>query len=88
MEEMKPKWVLTTKRGIGMLMVVLASVMPVAGAWVKAKWGWEVDAPMVAVFGERLYGVVDAVALVSGFVLWVWGSFRPTAPLSVTPVSE
>lgn len=79
-----PKWVPTTKRGIGMIVTFFTAVLPILSGWLATK-GVHIDAPMVALFGQALGNVVDAVGTFVGLVLWVWGSFKPTAPLAVLP---
>lgn len=80
-----PKWVLSTKRGWGMVLTFAGSLLPFVNMWVKAKTGIEIDAPMVALIGEAMANAIDAVGVLVGVLLWVWGSFRPTAPLTVLP---
>jgi hypothetical protein len=81
----KPKWAMATKRGWGMALTFAGTLLPFVNMWVKNKTGVEIDAPMVALVGEAVGGVIDAVAVATGVVLWVWGSFRPSAPITVLP---
>lgn len=80
-----PKWVFATKRGWGMALTFLASVLPFVNVFVKKYTGIEIDAPMVSLVGEAVTHLIDSVGLAVGVALWVWGSFRPTAPLTVMP---
>lgn len=81
----KPKWALETKRGWGMVLTFAGTLMPVITIYSKQWFGVAIDAPMVALVGEAVSGVIDAVAVAAGVVLWVWGSFRPTAQINVLP---
>jgi hypothetical protein len=80
----KPKWALETKRGWGMVLTFAGTVMPMVNMWLATK-GVHVDAPMITLFGEAVNQLIDSVAVVAGVALWVWGSFRPTAPVTVLP---
>jgi hypothetical protein len=81
----KPKWAMETKRGWGMLLTFVGTAMPFVTLMAKQYLGVNIDAPMIALVGEAVNQLIDSVAVVSGVVLWVWGSFRPTssAPLSL-----
>lgn len=77
---MQPKWWLSTKRGIGMAMVAVGAVVPVVGAYMGltidvATWGQFTAA--VAQWFEVTWNVV-------AYGLWLFGSFYPTAPLTVS----
>lgn len=74
-----PKWWLDTKRGIGMFMVGLGTAVPVLGAW----FGVTLDPAVITETGQQVAVWFDVTWNIVGFVLWVWGSFRPTAPLAV-----
>lgn len=75
-----PKWWLDTKRGVGMAMVGLGTLVPILGAW----FGVTVDASTVGELGTTLAQWFDVTWNVVGTVLWVVGSFFPTAPLKLT----
>lgn len=79
-----PKWVLSTKRGWGMFITFVMTLLPMLNVWLTSK-GIEISAPMVQLVGSGVAGVIDAVGILIGIALWVWGSFRPTAPLTVLP---
>lgn len=79
-----PKWVMTTKRGWGMFITFVVTLLPMLNLWLASK-GWEVTIPMVQTIGSAGVGVIEAVGFAVGVALWVWGSFRPTAPLTVLP---
>lgn len=79
----KPKWALETKRGWGMALTFVGTAMPFVTVMAKQYFGINIDAGMVALVGEAVTNLIDSVAVVSGVVLWVWGSFRPTAPLTL-----
>lgn len=81
----QPKWVPTTKRGVGMILAFFTTLLPFISGYVKVHYGVTLDAPLVALFGEVLTNLITTVGTVVGFVLWVWGSFRPTGPLTVLP---
>lgn len=80
----QPKWVMSTKRGWGMLLTFVSTMLPMLNIWLSGK-GINIDGPMVAIFGEAVTQLIDAIGLVVGVALWVWGSFRPTAPVTVLP---
>jgi len=82
-EIMQPKWVLATKRGWGMTITGLTSLLPLLDTWVSMKWGVHISAPVVDLVGQAGTHVLDAIGMAVGVVLWVWGSFRPTAPLTL-----
>lgn len=84
----KPKWALETKRGWGMALTFLGTAMPFVTVMAKQYFDINIDAAMVAVVGEAVSQLIDSVAVVAGVVLWVWGSFRPTAPLQLVPVKR
>lgn len=77
---MQPKWWLDTKRGIGMAMLALGQAVPIIGAW----FGVTVDAAMVGDLAANIAQWFDVTWNVIGGVLLLWGSWRPTAPLSFT----
>lgn len=79
-----PKWVMSTKRGWGMALTFVSTLMPMINVWL-AGWGVHLDAPMVALIGEAGTQLIDSLGLAVGVALWVWGSFKPTAPLTVAP---
>jgi len=79
-----PKWMMATKRGWGMVIAGLSAGLPMFSWWLAGK-GINVDLPMITLFGETVSQMLDSVGLVVGFVLWVWGSMRPTAPITVLP---
>lgn len=83
----EPKWALATKRGWGMLLTGASVILPFANEYAKAHWNFAIDAPMVALVGQAVSGVIDSVGLAVGTGLWVWGSMRPSsaAPLTVLP---
>jgi hypothetical protein len=83
----QPKWVLSTKRGVGMLLTFLTTLLPFLSGWAATK-GVHIDAPMVALFGQVIGGVIDAVGTLVGFGLMIWGMWRPTAPLAALPPKE
>lgn len=87
LEITKPKFILDTKRGWGMLITGVAAMVPFLSYYVEAWTGVKLDAAMVAMLGEAGVMVIDAAATVVGVGLWVWGSFRPTAPLVVNPAN-
>jgi hypothetical protein len=53
--------------------------------WVQAKTGVAIDAPMVALVGEAFTNMITSVGTFAGVCLWVWGSFRPTSPITALP---
>ena len=81
----EPKWALATKRGWGMLLAGVSTVLPFVNEYTKGKWGVSIDAPVVALAGEVGANLIDAVGLAVGYGLWIWGTFRPSAPLTVLP---
>jgi hypothetical protein len=81
----QPKWVAETKRGWGMILTFAGTVLPMVNMWVQSKTGVAIDAPMVALFGEAVNNVISSVGTFVGVCLWVWGSFRPTAPVTLMP---
>jgi hypothetical protein len=82
-EVVPPKWALETKRGWGMVITFVTTVLPIVNTWVSAKWGIQLDAPFVMAFGEAVTSMIDSVGLVVGLALWFVGSMRPTAPLTL-----
>jgi hypothetical protein len=79
-----PKWALETKRGWGMLLTFAGTLVPFINMF-GAKYGITVEAPMVALFGEAIGNVISSVGVATGVVLWVWGTMRPTAPITALP---
>jgi len=77
---MQPKWWLATKRGWGILLAGGATFIPMVATLV----GLPIDASTVGVGGEIVTNWLESTGQLIGFGLLVWGSFRPTAPLSVT----
>jgi hypothetical protein len=79
-----PKWALETKRGWGMLIVFAGTVVPFINMY-GAQYGIHIEPPMVALLGEAVGSVISSVGVAVGAVLWVWGSMRPTAPITALP---
>lgn len=84
MDMVPPKWVLSTKRGWGMLITFVSTMLPVVSVWLAAK-GINIEPGMVTQLGEAVGNLIEQVGVVVGLVLWVWGSFRPTAPITMVP---
>ena len=80
----QPKWVMETKRGWGMVLTFAGTVVPLVNLY-GAQYGIHIEPPMIALFGEAVGNVISSVGVAIGVVLWVWGSFRPTAPLNAMP---
>jgi hypothetical protein len=80
----QPKWVMATKRGWGMLLTFAGTVVPLINLY-GAQYNIHVEPPMVSLLGEAVGNVISSVGVAAGVVLWVWGSFRPTAPVTVAP---
>jgi hypothetical protein len=79
----KPKWMLETKRGWGMVLTFIGTTLPFVSMLAHQYLGVKIDAPMVALVGEAVNQLIDSAAVVIGVFLWVWGSFRPTAPIAL-----
>jgi hypothetical protein len=80
----QPKWALETKRGWGMVLTFAGTVVPFINLY-GAKYGVNIEPPMIALFGEAVGNVISAVGVATGVVLWVWGSMRPTAQITTLP---
>jgi hypothetical protein len=72
-----PKIWYDTKRGVGMAMVGLGTLVPVLAAW----FGVTVDPAVVGELGAEMAKWFDITWNVVGTVIWVVGSIWPTAPL-------
>lgn len=84
---MQPKFVLSTKRGWGMVITAVTTAIPVVNLFGASK-GIHIDGPMVALVGQSVGAALDAIGVACGVMLWVWGSFKPTAPLTLFPGSR
>lgn len=78
-EVMQPKWFADTKRGIGMLMVGLGTFIPLVAGY----FGVTIDTATWGQFAANVASWFDVTWNVIGYVLWIWGTFRPTAPIAV-----
>jgi hypothetical protein len=76
---MQPKWFLETKRGVGMAMAAVGVAIPMIAVWT----GVTLDAASVGAFTSELVKWFEVTWNVVAYVMWVWGSFFPSAPLSV-----
>jgi len=81
-----PKWVLSTKRGWGMVLTFVGTALPFVNVYATQWLGHPLDAGMVALVGQSVTNFIEAVGQVAGVALWVYGSFRPTAPLQLARV--
>lgn len=79
-----PKWIFATKRGWGMVITFVTTMLPMLNVWMSGM-GYSIDPGLVSLVGETGAQLLDTVGLVIGVALWVWGSFRPTAPITVLP---
>lgn len=77
---MQPKWWLDSKRGIGMAMAGLGAVIPAVAAY----FGATIDAATWGQFAAEVAKWFEVTWNVIAYVLWIYGSFFPTAPLSIT----
>jgi len=84
----EPKVWYETKRGIGMAMAAISAVLPVimttAGGWL----GINVDMSQWSEFSQNVAKWFDLTWTLVGYVLWVYGSFRPTAPIVLRRAEE
>lgn len=81
---MQPKWWLETKRGWGMLITAVMGLITYAGPLLSQWTGIPIDAAFVGLVGQVVANLLEAIGFCIGFYLWVVGSFRPTAPITVT----
>lgn len=77
----QPKWVLTTKRGWGMVLTGLTVVLP----FVSQFTGVPLDPGIVSAVGQTVATGIDVAGALAGLTLLIWGAFRPTAPLKLLP---
>ena len=87
-EIVPPKWWLQTKRGWGMVITFVTAVLPVFGVWVSSLLGVDITPDLVSALDSVVLRWIEASGTVLGLALWVWGSFRPTAPLQVSKPAE
>ena len=78
-EVMQPKWFLETKRGVGMAMAGVGTLLPLLAAYL----GVSIDVATWGTFTAEVLKWFEITWNVVGYSLWAWGSFRPTAPLEV-----
>ena len=81
-----PKWVLSTKRGWGMLLTFAGTALPFVNMYANQWFGVHIDAPMISLVGDSVTNLLNDFGTFVGVCLWVYGSFRPTAPLQALPV--
>lgn len=77
-----PKPFEATKRGWGLIAAAVAAVLPYVNGLIADITGIHIDAPIVALVGEAVTRIIDAVGVGAGVALFVWGSIFPTAPLT------
>ena len=77
---MQPKWFLETKRGVGMLMAGVGALVPMVGAY----FGVTIDAVTWGQFAAEVAKWFEITWNVMAYALWIAGSFRPSAPITVT----
>ena len=77
----QPKWVLSTKRGWGMVITGLTVAVPLIAQFT----GLPLDQAVVNTVGQTVATGIDVVGTLVGVGLWIYGSFRPTAPLKLLP---
>lgn len=78
-EYMQPKWWLETKRGVGMAMAAAGQLIPLAAVYM----GVTIDAANWGAFAAEVAKWFEITWNVVAYFLWIYGSFFPTAPLSV-----
>lgn len=76
-----PKPWLDTKRGVGMAMAGVGTLLPLLAAY----FGVTIDAATWGAFTAEVVKWFDITWNVVGYGLWAWGSIFPTAPLK-TPL--
>lgn len=76
---MQPKFWLNTKRGVGMFMAGVGTLLPLAAAY----FGVTIDAATWGSFAAEVAKWFDVTWNVIAYGLWAYGSVFPTAPLSL-----
>jgi len=87
-EIVPPKWWLATKRGWGMLITGVMAGLPLAAGLIYSWFGVNITPEMVSNVNTAVLDWIEATGTVIGVALWVYGSFRPTAPLTVGKPKE
>ena len=73
-----PVWWVKTKRGVGMAMMGLATLVPVLGVWM----GVTLDAATIGQLGADIAAWFDLTWKIVGSGLWIVGSIFPTGTLT------
>ena len=81
----EPKWALQTHRGWGMLITFLSTGLPFVNVYAQQWLGHGIDPGVVSLLGEAGARLIDDIGIAVGVCVWVYGTFFPTAPITVLP---